>query len=226
MAQLSKPGQKRTRKPYGRLGNSGLKVSKIILSCMSYGAGIQIFDTANIYSNGLSEIILGKATKKFNFPRDEMGLGRKHIFDAVERSLKRLQLDYIDILQCHRFDPFTPIEETIQALHDIVESGRVRYIGMSSYYAWQCYAKSVFTALLGTEEDLVANSKIDYGSSHNLTPFVSMQNHYNLAYKEDEREMMPLLKYLGVGSILWSLLARGFLTQPLGGQSRRGETDD
>ncbi|KAL5522592.1 hypothetical protein ACEPAG_8609 [Sanghuangporus baumii] len=126
---------------------------------------------------------------------------------AVERSLNRLQLDYIDVLQCHRFDPFAPIEETI-TLHDIVRSGRVRYIGMSSCYVWQLHAMQ------------------NYAISHNLTPFISMQNHYSLAYREEEREMMPLLKYLGVGSIPWSPLARGFLTRPLGGQSRRGETDD
>ncbi|KAL1947071.1 hypothetical protein VTO73DRAFT_14032 [Trametes versicolor] len=179
---------------YVRLGNSGLKVSKIILGCMSYGSpdwqgwvlgeeeglkhikfaydnGITTFDTANVYSNGLSEVILGKAIKQFNLPREELvimtkvyfprpddpakvvwgaadaeaagiinqkGLNRKHIFDSVKQSLQRLQLDYIDVLQCHRFDYDTPIEETMQALHDVVQAGYVRYIGMSSCFAYQC----------------------------------------------------------------------------------------
>ncbi|KAI0948807.1 hypothetical protein AcV7_009452 [Taiwanofungus camphoratus] len=182
--------------PYVRLGNSGLKVSKIILGTMQYGSpgwqewvisdqdevvkhikfaydnGIQTFDTANVYSNGLSEVMLGNAIKKLNLPREEIvvmtklfgtvaprydmnlmkmgvnadevglvnqhGLSRKHIFDSVKASLKRLQLDYIDLLQCHRFDCETPIEETMQALHDVVKAGYVRYIGMSSCYAYQC----------------------------------------------------------------------------------------
>ncbi|KAL1936891.1 hypothetical protein VTO73DRAFT_4845 [Trametes versicolor] len=187
---------------YVRLGNSGLKVSKIILGCMSYGSpewqdwvlgeeesikhikfaydhGITTFDTANIYSNGLSEVALGKAIKQFNLPRDELvimtklyfarpkgltkaiwsgpeaesagiinqkGLNRKHIFDSVKESLQRLQLDYVDVLQCHRFDYETPIEETMHALHDVVQAGLARYIGMSSCYAYQC--KSATTILV------------------------------------------------------------------------------
>ncbi|KAF9441917.1 aryl-alcohol dehydrogenase [Macrolepiota fuliginosa MF-IS2] len=250
----------KTKIPYVRLGNSGLKVSKIILGTMQYGssswqkwviddeeeiirhiktaydAGIQSFDTANVYSNGASEIILGKAIKKLNLPRDEIvvmtkvhgtvakdpgtnfaasgknpdeagyinqhGLSRKHIFESVKHSLERLQLDYVDLLQCHRFDKETPIEETMQALHDVVQAGYVRYIGMSSCYAWQYYA--------------IANK---------LTPFISMQNHYSLVYREEEREMAPTLRHFGVGSIPWSPLARGLLTHPLTEKTVRGSTD-
>ncbi|TRM56995.1 NADP-dependent oxidoreductase domain-containing protein [Schizophyllum amplum] len=252
--------------PYVRLGNSGLKISKIILGCMSYGssgwlswvlpeeegikqikaaydAGINAFDTANVYSNGLSEIILGKAIKQHNLPRDEIvvmtkvffevkrdfgdeltmgtdpdtigyvnqhGLSRKHIFDSVKHSLERLQLDHIDLLQCHRFDKDTPIEETMQALHDVVKAGRVRYIGMSACWAHQFHAMQT------------------YAIQNNLTPFISMQNHYSLAYREEEREMMPTLKHYGVGSIPYSPLAKGVLTRPWAQQTtgtKRGEED-
>jgi len=249
--------------PYVRLGQSGLKVSKIILGTMSYGstdwqkwmlgeedgikhikaaydAGINAFDTANVYSNGLSEEILGKAINQHNLPRDEIvvltkvfytvtkgqalfvlpsdnpdesgyvnqhGLSRKHIFESVKHSLDRLQLSYIDVLQCHRFDPDTPIAETMQALHDIVQAGYVRYIGMSSCYAWQFHAMQ------------------NYAIANRLTPFISMQNHYNLAYREEEREMMPTLKMFGVGAIPWSPLARGLLTRPIGQQTKRGDSD-
>ncbi|CDO72523.1 hypothetical protein BN946_scf184983.g6 [Trametes cinnabarina] len=247
---------------YVRLGNSGLKVSKIILGCMSYGDskwadwvldeeeaikhikfayehGITTFDTANVYSNGLSEIILGNAIKKLSLPREELvimtklyapvasdtgintigknpqdlgiinqhGLNRKHIFDSVKASLNRLQLDYIDVLQCHRFDYNTPIEETMQALHDVVKAGYVRYIGMSSCYAYQFHQMQ------------------HYAITHNLTPFISMQNHYSLLYREEEREMFPTLKLFGVGSIPWSPLARGMLTRPLTAESKRAKTD-
>ncbi|KAI0648550.1 Aldo/keto reductase [Trametes meyenii] len=253
-----------TKMQYVRLGNSGLKVSKIILGCMSYGSpewegwvlgeeeafkhikyaydrGIQTFDTANVYSNGLSEIILGKAIKHFNLPREELvimtkvyfsrarvpgkntwtagqkteevgiinqkGLSRKHIFDSVKESLERLQLDYIDLLQCHRFDNDTPIEETMQALHDVVKAGYVRYIGMSSCHAYQFHQMQ------------------NYAITHNLTPFVSMQNHYSLVYREEEREMFPTLKLFGVGSIPWSPLARGLLGHPLKAETQRSKTD-
>ncbi|KAI0631592.1 Aldo/keto reductase [Trametes polyzona] len=247
---------------YVRLGNSGLKVSKIILGCMSYGDpgwqdwvlgeeegikhikfayehGITTFDTADVYSNGLSEIILGKAIKQLNLPREELviltkvyfpvasefgvntlmkkpeelgiinqkGLNRKHIFDSVKASLKRLQVDYIDVLQCHRFDYDTPIEETMQALHDVVKAGYVRYIGMSSCYAYQFIQMQ------------------NYAITHNLTPFISMQNHYSLVYREEEREMFPTLKQFGVGSIPWSPLARGLLTRPVDASSKRGNSD-
>ncbi|EPQ56530.1 Aldo/keto reductase [Gloeophyllum trabeum ATCC 11539] len=257
---MSTPSKKM---PYVRLGKSGLKVSKIILGCMSYGspdwqgwvlpeeeaikhikyaydAGINAFDTANAYSNGLSEIILGKAIKQLNLPRDEIvvmtkvfftvgktigenafahpdpdgagyvnqhGLSRKHIFDSVKKSLERLQLDYIDLLQCHRFDPDTPIEETMQALHDVVKAGYVRYIGMSSCWAYQFHAMQ------------------NYAIANNLTPFISMQNHHSLIYREEEREMFPTLKYFGVGAIPWSPLARGLLTRPLSESTKRAETD-
>ncbi|KAJ7660247.1 NADP-dependent oxidoreductase domain-containing protein [Mycena polygramma] len=248
---------------YVRLGTSGLKVSRIILGCMSYGdpkwaswvlpeeeafkhikaaydAGINTFDTANGYSNGVSEEVLGRAIKHHNLPRDEIvvmtkvflpvsknvsdnlypgpdldakgyanqcGLSRKHIFDSVKHSLRRLGLEYIDVLQCHRFDPNTPIEETMHALHDVVKAGYVRYIGMSSCSAWQFHAMQ------------------NYAITNKLTPFISMQNHYNLLYREEEREMFPTLKHFGVGSIPWSAIARGALTRPLSQQSLRAETD-
>jgi len=248
---------------YVRLGQSGLKVSKIILGCMTYGSskwqkwvldekagiehikfayenGINAFDTANVYSNGESEVILGKAIKELNLPRDEIvvltklfmpvgkepgtstmgikdkdkagyvnqyGLSRKHIFDSVKASLKRLQLDYIDVFQCHRFDPNTPIAETMQALHDVVQAGYVRYIGMSSCWAWQFHAMQ------------------NYAINNKLTPFISMQNHYSLAYREEEREMMPTLKHFGVGSIPWSPLARGVLTRPVNKETTRSGSD-
>ncbi|KIK57926.1 hypothetical protein GYMLUDRAFT_45734 [Collybiopsis luxurians FD-317 M1] len=250
---------------YVRLGNSGLKVSRLILGCMTYGSpewqnwvlpeeegikhikaaydyGINAFDTSNGYSNGSSEIILGKAIKQHNLPRDAIvvmtkvyfavgrapnnllmgkpsaeldgdgyvnqhGLSRKHIFDSVKKSLERLQLDYIDLLQCHRFDYDTPIEETMQALHDVVKAGYVRYIGMSSCWAYQFHAMQ------------------NYAIQNNLTPFISMQNHYSLVYREEEREMFPTLKYFGVGSIPWSPLARGLLSRPLGQQTKRAESD-
>ncbi|KAG5639477.1 hypothetical protein H0H81_001599 [Sphagnurus paluster] len=259
MASSTKP-----RIQYVRLGKSGLKVSKIILGTMQYGspewqkwvlgeeeaikhikfaydAGIQTFDTADMYSNGLSEIILGKAIKQLELPRGEIvimtklfntvardystnfivngqkpdehgyvnqhGLSRKYIFEAVKNSLKRLQLDYIDLLQCHRFDNETPIEETMQALHDVVQAGYVRYIGMSSCWAWQFQAMQ------------------NYAIANKLTPFISMQNHHNLLYREEEREMFPTLKLFGVGAIPWSPLARGLLTRPLGDQTTRGSSD-
>ncbi|KAJ1308457.1 hypothetical protein OPQ81_004161 [Rhizoctonia solani] len=244
---------------YVRLGNSGLKVSRIILGTMSYGSpewqgwvlneeegikhikaaydlGIQTFDTANVYSNGLSEVVLGKAIKQHNLPRDEIvvmtkvyftvspnigtpwadaasypnrnGLSRKHIFESIQASLKRLQLDYVDVLQCHRFDPDTPVAETMQALHDVVQAGYARYIGMSSCHAWQFHVMQ------------------NYAITHKLTPFISMQNHHSLVYREEEREMFPTLKHFGVGIIPWSPLARGYLTKPLNTEkTTRAETD-
>ncbi|KAF7794643.1 hypothetical protein EIP86_005780, partial [Pleurotus ostreatoroseus] len=207
----------------------------------AYQQGINTFDTADVYSNGLSEQILGRAIKKLSLPREEIvvmtkvyqpcakdtgtnivaaglnpdelglvnqwGLSRKHIFDSVQGSLKRLQLDYVDVLQCHRFDYNTPIEETMQALHDVVKAGWVRYIGMSSCYAYQFQAMQ------------------NYANANHLTPFISMQNHYNPVYREEEREMFPTLKMFGVGSIPWSPLARGLVTRPLSEQSKRGDTD-
>ncbi|KAJ3561377.1 hypothetical protein NP233_g10231 [Leucocoprinus birnbaumii] len=140
---------------------------------------------------------------------NQHGLSRKHIFESVKASLERLQLDYVDLLQCHRFDKETPIEETMQALHDVVQAGYVRYIGMSSCYAWQFHAMQ------------------NYAIANKLTPFISMQNHYNLVYREEEREMLPTLKHLGVGVIPWSPLARGLLTRPLTDKAAttRGTTD-
>ncbi|KAI0956586.1 hypothetical protein AcW1_005228 [Taiwanofungus camphoratus] len=249
---------------YVRLGNSGLKVSKIILGTMQYGSsswqewvvgeeqaiehikyayehGIQTFDTANMYSNGLSEVFLGKAIKQLKLPREEIvvmtkvympvaenygwnlivtganpdelglvnqhGLSRKHIFDSIKASLERLQLDYVDLLQCSRFDYDTPIEETMQALHDVVKAGYARYIGMSSCHAYQFHAMQ------------------NYAIKNNLTPFISMQNHYSLIYREEEREMFPTLKMFGVGSIPWSPLGRGLLTRPLGERTTRASAD-
>ncbi|KZP10266.1 Aldo keto reductase [Athelia psychrophila] len=251
--------------PYVRLGKSGLKVSKIILGCMSYGSpgwqpwileeaesithikaaydlGINTFDTANAYSNGASEVILGKAIKQHNINRDEIvvmtkvwatvgrgdtylslmkpamldsmgyanqrGLSRKHIFESVKHSLARLQLDYVDVLQCHRFDSETPIAETMHALHDVVQAGYARYIGMSSCWAWQF--------------QLMQN----YALTHNLTPFISMQNHLNLLYREEEREMLPMLEHFGVGSIPWSPLARGMLARPLAPSNAASNTGE
>lgn len=222
---------------YARLGNSGLKVSRICLGTMSFGnesswtieidkarpivakaldLGINFFDTANVYSGGRSEDIVGEllrdrrndvviATKVHGSmgegPNDE-GLSRYHILKEIERSLKRLQTDHVDLYQTHRWSSDTPIEETLVALNDIVRQGKARYIGGSSMYAWQ-FAKALFTSdLLGTAR------------------FVSMQNHYNLLYREEEREMIPLCKDQGVGIIPWSPLARGFLS----GKYKRNET--
>ena len=230
---------------YVNLGHTGLKVSRICLGMMTYGtpqwrpwvldeaaahpfvrraleAGINFFDTANMYSNGLSEIVTGKLIKEYArreevviatkvyFPvSDDMsvdaptskarlrpntsGLSRKHLMHAVDASLQRLGTDYIDLFQIPRWDPATPIEETMEALHDIVKSGKARYLGASSMWAWQ-FAKAQQVA-----------------RSHGWTPFVSMQNHYNLAYREEEREMIPLCHDQKVALIPWSPLARGFL---------------
>ncbi|KAG8927827.1 hypothetical protein FRC01_006882 [Tulasnella sp. 417] len=208
----------------------------------AYDMGINSFDTANVYSNGLSEIILGKAIKKYNLPRDEIvvmtkvwgtvgrstsdtlfeapsaelnsnryanqqGLSRKHIFESIKHSLERLQLDYVDLLQCHRFDPNTPVEETMHALHDVVKAGYARYIGMSSCYAWQFHKMQ------------------SYARQHGLTEFISMQNLHSAIYREEEREMVPLLQDLGVGMIPWSPLGRGFLTRSVKEDSLRAQTD-
>jgi 1-deoxyxylulose-5-phosphate synthase len=227
---------------YKRLGNSGLSVSRICLGMMTYGdpatrawslpleesdpfvkraleAGINFFDTANAYSAGASEVITGKLLKKYAAREDVVvaskvffsvggnkpngqGLSRKHIFQAVHDSLKRLEMDYLDLYQIHRFDPNTPVEETMEALHDLVKSGLVRYLGASSMYAWQ-FAKMQHVA-----------------EQNGFTEFVSMQNHYNLLYREEEREMIPQLEDMGVGMIPWSPLARGTLT---GNRTREGE---
>ncbi len=236
---------------YINLGETGLKVSRICLGMMTYGtskwrdyileedesrpfikraveAGINFFDTANVYSNGVSEEVTGRllrefarreevviATKVF-FPYNDKpnqgGLSRLHILRAAEDSLRRLGTDYIDLYQIHRWDYDTPIEETLEALHDLVKSGKVRYIGASSMHAWQ-FTQSLYLADL-----------------HNWTRFVSMQNHYNLVYREEEREMIPLCTDQGIGLIPWSPLARGFLagnrTREKSGETTRAQTDD
>ena len=228
-----------------KLGSTGLKVSRICLGAMTYGspkwrdwvldeeasrpfiksaleAGINFFDTADVYSLGASEEVLGRALREFHPKREQLvvatkvfnpmgktpneaGLSRKHIMQAIDASLKRLGMDYVDLYQIHRFDPTTPIEETIDALHDIVKAGKALYIGASSMYAWQ------FATYLHRQEQL------------GKTRFVSMQNHYNLVYREEEREMLPLCRAEGVAVIPWSPLARGFLA---GNRRRqdRGET--
>src|SRR5712675_1291061 len=228
---------------YTKLGRTGLDVSRICLGCMSYGggnrgnhawsldeeesrpfikkaleAGINFFDTANRYSLGSSEEILGRAIKDFA-RRDEVviatkvygrmrpgpngaGLSRKAIFAEIDNSLRRLGMDYVDLYQIHRFDHDTPIEETMEALHDVVQAGKARYIGASSMHAWQ-FAKAQHVA-----------------DQHGWTRFVSMQNHYNLIYREEEREMIPQCIDMGVGVIPWSPLARGVLA---GNRSREGE---
>jgi aryl-alcohol dehydrogenase (NADP+) len=224
---------------YVRLGSTGLKVSRLCLGAMTYGDpgwrawvlpedvsrpfikralehGINFFDTADMYSLGRSEEVLGRAlrdfatrdhvviaTKAFNPMSDDpndRGLSRKHLMTSIDRSLKRLGTDYVDLYQTHRWDHDTPIEETLEALHDIVKAGKARYIGASSMYSWQ-FAKALYLADL-----------------HGWTRFVSMQNHYNLVYREEEREMIPLCLDQGVGVIPWSPLARGFLA----GNRKRG----
>lgn len=219
---------------YIRFGNTGMKVSRICLGTMTYGRptdrwpwaldeaasrpfikkalelGINFFDTADIYSYGTSEEVLGKclkdiakrddvviATKVFNPMSDapnDAGLSRKHIMSAIDASLKRLQTDYVDLYQIHRWDYHTPIEETMEALHDVVKAGKARYIGASSMFSWQ-FAKALYTADL-----------------HGWTRFVSMQPHYNLVYREEEREMIPLCQDQKIAVIPWSPLARGLLT--------------
>src|SRR4051812_1171912 len=235
---------------YVNLGRTGLKVSRLCLGVMTYGdpawrswvlpeeasrpfikraieAGINFFDTADMYSRGVSEEILGRAIRDFVPRRDDVviatkvhfpmsdapndrGLSRKHILASIEGSLRRLGVDYVDLYQIHRWDPETPIEETLEALHDVVKAGKARYIGASSMYAWQ-FCKALQLA-----------------DKHGWTRFVSMQNHYNLLYREEEREMMPLCEAEGVGVIPWSPLARGKLARPWETQpsTDRANTDE
>ena len=218
---------------YTKLGKTGLKVSRLCLGMMTYGvkswrpwvleekearpfirhaldAGINFFDTADMYSLGASEKILGNALHHFSVPRKDVviatkvfnpmgdgpndgGLSRKHIMDSIDASLRRLQTDHVDLYQIHRWDYDTPIEETMEALHDVVKAGKARYIGASSMFAWQ-FTKAQYTAQL-----------------NGWTRFVSMQNHYNLIYREEEREMIPACVDQGIGLIPWSPIARGFL---------------
>lgn len=234
---------------YVRFGNTGLEVSRICLGCMSYGEpdrgnhawtlseeksrpfikqalelGINFFDTANVYSDGSSEAIIGRALNDFS-TREEVviatkvnsrmrqgpngaGLSRKAIFAEIDASLRRLGTDYVDLYQIHRFDYETPIEETLEALHEVVKSGKARYIGASSMYAWQ------FAQMLATS------------SQKGWTRFVSMQDYVNLLYREEEREMLPLCKAEGIAVIPWSPLARGRLTRDWDETSARSETDE
>ncbi|RIK43810.1 MAG: aldo/keto reductase [Chloroflexi bacterium] len=236
---------------YVNLGNTGLKVSRLCLGMMTYGtpqwrdwvldeeqsrpfirraleAGINFFDTADVYSQGVSEEVTGRALRDFA-KRDEVviatkvynpmgnkpnqrGLSRKHIMDGIDASLRRLGTDYVDLYQIHRWDKETPIEETLEALHDVVKAGKARYIGASSMYAWQ-FAKALYTSSL-----------------NGWVRFVTMQNHYNLVYREEEREMIPLCLDQGIGVIPWSPLARGFLagnrTPDKGGETPRSKSDD
>ncbi|ORX81779.1 aldo/keto reductase [Anaeromyces robustus] len=250
---------------YKRLGKTGLQVSRICIGCMSFGTsewqdwvtdeeesikiikkafdyGINFFDTADAYSNGYSEVVLGKALKQHNIPRSQVviatkcyfqvydnmkinsfaqsnetptpqtvnqrGNSRKHIFEAVEASLKRLGTDYIDLYQIHRWDYNTPIEETMEALHDLVKMGKVRYIGASSMSAWQFQKANTIAEKNG------------------WTKFSCMQNLYNLIYREEEREMIPYLIDAGIGMICWSPLARGALAGKSVGSTKRSVSDN
>jgi aryl-alcohol dehydrogenase-like predicted oxidoreductase len=234
---------------YVRLGSTGLKVSRLCLGCMTYGVpergahpwsldeeksrplikralelGINFFDTANAYSDGTSEEIVGRALRDFA-RREEVviatkvfypmhqganarGLSRKSIMTEIDASLRRLGTDYLDLYQIHRWDKDTPIEETLAALHDVIKAGKARYIGASSMYAWQ-FAKSLYVAEM-----------------NGWTRFATMQNHYNLLNREEEREMMPLCAAEGVGVIPWSPLARGRLTRDWNATTNRMETDE
>lgn len=237
---------------YVNFGRTGLKVSRICLGCMTYGspkwrdwvldeaasrpfirkaldAGINFFDTADMYSLGESEVVLGNTLKSFGVARDKVvvatkvfnamnddpngrGLSRKHIMHAIDDSLRRLNMDYVDLYQIHRFDPGTPIEETLDALTDVVKSGKALYIGASSMYSYQ-FAKMLHAS-----------------DTNGFARFVSMQNHYNLVYREEEREMMPLCREEGIAVIPWSPLARGFLAgnrdKATKGETTRAKSDD
>ena len=234
---------------YVRLGKTGLKVSRICLGCMSYGVpergnhlwtlpeeksrpfisralelGINFFDTANVYSDGTSEEIVGRALRDFA-KREEVviatkvhgkmrpdangqGLSRKAILHEIDASLKRLGTDYVDLYQIHRWDDQTPIEETLEALHEVVKAGKARYLGASSMYSWQ-FCQALYLA-----------------DRHGWTRFVSMQPHYNLLYREEEREMFGLCRAEGIGILPWSPLARGKLTRPWDEATSRSGTDE
>jgi aryl-alcohol dehydrogenase-like predicted oxidoreductase len=236
---------------YTHLGRTGIQVSRICLGTMTYGTskwrpwvldeepsrafiqraleqGINFFDTADMYSRGVSEEVLGRALRDFArredviigtkvfFPMgdgvNERGLSRVHILHSIDASLRRLGTEYVDLYQIHRWDPETPIEETLEAMHDVVKAGKARYIGASSMYAWQ-FAKALYLSEI-----------------NEWTRFVTMQNHYNLVYREEEREMLPLCLDQGIGVIPWSPMARGFLagnrTREGWGPTVRAKTDD
>jgi 1-deoxyxylulose-5-phosphate synthase len=233
---------------YVKFGSTGLEVSRICLGCMTYGApdrgnhtwtldeeksrplirqaleaGINFLDTANVYSDGSSEEIVGRAIRDFSRREDVVlatkvfnrmrpgpngaGLSRKAIMTEIDHSLRRLGTDYVDLYQIHRWDDSTPIEETLEALHDVVKAGKARYIGASSMHAWQ-FAKAIYTSYL-----------------NGWTPFVSMQNHLNLLYREEEREMLGLCEDMGIAVIPWSPLARGRLTREWNETTERQESD-
>ena len=234
---------------YVKFGKTGLDVSQLCLGCMTYGepgrgshpwtlneaasrpllkqaveAGINFFDTANVYSDGTSEEIVGRALKEYS-KRDQVviatkvngrmqpgpngaGLSRKHIFAQIDHSLRRLGTDYVDLYQIHRWDPRTPLEETLEALHDVVKAGKALHIGASSMYAWQ-FSKALYTSRL-----------------HGWTEFISMQNHINLLNREEEREMLPLCIDQQIALMPWSPLARGRLTRPWDQSSARTESDE
>ena len=229
---------------FTNLGTTGMKVSRLCLGMMSYGskkwrtwvleeedakpfikrsldAGINFFDTADVYSLGESERVTGNVLKELGVRRENIvvatkvngqmsddindkGLSRKHILDSIDKSLQRLQMDYVDLYQIHRWDYETPIEETLEALNDVVRAGKARYIGASSMFAWQ-FGKALHVS-----------------EKHGWTKFISMQNHYNLVYREEEREMIPLCQDQGIGLIPWSPMARGFLA----GNRKRGGGGD
>ena len=236
---------------YTNLGKTGLKVSRLCLGMMSYGskkwrewvleeeeskpfikraldAGINFFDTADVYSLGESERVTGNVLKELDVRRENIvvatkvhgqmsddindkGLSRKHILTSIDKSLHRLQMDYVDLYQIHRWDSSTPIEETMEALNDVVRAGKARYIGASSMFAWQ-FAKALHTS-----------------EKHGWTKFISMQNHYNLVYREEEREMIPLCQDQDIGLLPWSPMARGFFAgdrkRDGGGETSRANND-
>ncbi len=231
---------------YTRLGKTGMKVSRLCLGTMSYGStdwrewvldeeaarpffqqalneGINFFDTADVYSTGVCEEIVGRALKDLakrdeiviatklygpmGIGKNQKGLSRKHVMEAVDNSLRRLQTDFIDLYQIHRWDQETPVEETLEALNDVVRMGKVRYIGASSMFAWQ-FAKALYISEM-----------------NGWAKFVSMQNYYNLAYREEEREMLPLCVDQGIGVIPWSPMARGYLVRDPGVETIRAKTD-
>ncbi len=249
MGHPPRPASRMEQVDYTKLGSTGLDVSRIALGCMSFGvpergthpwtldeeasrplirqaleAGVTFFDTANVYSDGTSEEILGRALRDFTTREwvviatkvhgrmrqgpNGGGLSRRVIMHEIDASLRRLGTDHVDLYQIHRWDPTTPVEETLEALHDVVKAGKARYLGASSMWAWQ-FSKALHTADL-----------------NGWTRFASMQDHYNLLQREEEREVLPLCEDQGVGVLPWSPLARGALARPWGEGTARSETDE